>query len=269
MRIPLISGRYFDQRDDAAGAPVIIVNRELVREYFPGQDPIGQGIQVGRDSTWRTVVGVVGDVHHNGLLGQLKRGWYLPEDQWASAWGNPRRSMTLAVRTVGDPHQIVAPVQQIVRGMDSNLPLTDVTSMANVLAAATQEQRFTMAVMSAFAALALVLAGVGIYGVISYSVNQRTREIGIRLALGARTGSVRNLVIRQGLVPALAGIGVGLGAAAMLTRFLATMLYGVAPIDALTFTAIPIALLLVAAGSVFLPALRASRIEPLEALRAE
>jgi ABC-type antimicrobial peptide transport system permease subunit len=177
--------------------------------------------------------------------------------------------MTLAVRTVGDPHQIVSPVQQIVRGMDSNLPLTDVTSMANVLAAATQEQRFTMAVMSAFAALALVLAGVGIYGVISYSVNQRTREIGIRLALGARTGSVRNLVIRQGLVPALAGIGVGLGAAAMLTRFLATMLYGVAPIDALTFTAIPIALLLVAAGSVFLPALRASRIEPLEALRAE
>ena len=269
MRIRLIGGRYFDRRDVADGQPVIIVNQELAKEYFPGEDPLGQGIQVGRDTVWRTVVGVVGDVHHNGLLGPPKRGWYLPQDQWASAWGNPRRAMTLVVRTAGNPRVVVAPIAGIVRRLDADLPLTEVRPMSDVLASATQEQRFTMALMGVFAALALVLAGVGIYGVISYTVSQRTREIGIRLALGANGAAVRRLVVRQGMAPAAIGVATGLALAAGLTRFLAAILYGVAAIDPATFIVIPLVLLLVAAASVFLPALRASRVEPVEALRID
>jgi predicted permease len=269
MKIRLVSGRFFDQRDGANGQPVIIVNQELAKEYFPSENAVGQGIQVGRDTIWRTVIGIVGDVHHNGLLGLPKRGWYLPEEQWANAYGNPRRAMTLVIRAAGDPRAMVAPVQRIVHGMDADLPLTEVGSMADVLASATQEQRFTMALMVAFAALALVLAGVGIYGVISYSVSQRTREIGIRLALGADAHNVRDLVLRQGMLPAGIGVAVGSAAAAALTRFLAALLYGVAPIDAVTFTSIPLVLLLVAAGSVLIPAARASRVEPVAALRAD
>jgi predicted permease len=269
MKIRLLSGRYFDQRDGASGQPVIIVNRELAKEYFPGEDPVGQGIQVGRDSVWRTVIAVVGDVHHNGLLPAPKRGWYIPQEQWATAWGNPRRSMTLVVRTSGDPRSTVAPIERIVRGMDPEVPLSQVTTMSDVLATATQEQRFTMALMAVFAVLALVLAAVGIYGVISYSVHQRTREIGIRLALGAEVGGVRALVVRQGMLPAGIGIVVGLAAAFGLTRFLGSLLYGVAPTDLATFTVIPVILFGVAIMSVLLPAMRASRVAPVEALRAE
>ena len=269
MRIRLVSGRFFDQRDGRDGQPVIIVNQELAKEYFPGENPVGQEIQVGRDTIWRTVVAVVGDVHHNGLIGAPKRGWYLPQEQWASAYGDPRRAMTLVIRTAGDPRSVAGPVQRIVRGMDADLPLTQITSMSDVLASATQEQRFTMALMVAFAALALVLAAVGIYGVISYSVSRRTREIGIRLALGADVRAVRTLVLRQGMLPALIGIGAGVAAAAVLTRYLGALLYGVAPIDAVTFMSIPVILLLVAAGSVLVPAARASHVEPVEALRAE
>jgi putative ABC transport system permease protein len=269
MKLRLVSGRFFDQRDGTNGQPVIAINQQLAHEYFPGQDPLGQGIQVGSDTVWRTVVAVIGDVHHNGLLGTPKRGFYLPQEQWAMAYGNPRRAMTLVVRTVGDPRAAISPIQRIVRGLDVDVPLTQVMPMADVMASATQEQRFTMALMAAFASLAMILAAVGIYGVISYSVSQRTREMGIRLALGAEVHTVRSLVWRQGMMPAYAGIGIGLLAAVVLTRFLVALLYGVAPIDPVTFVAIPGLLGIVAAGSVLIPAVRASRLAPVEALRAE
>ena len=269
MKIRLVKGRFFDQRDGRDGPPVIAINQELVKEYFPGEDPIGQGIQVGRDTVWRTVIAVVGDVHQNGLVAAAKRGWYIPQDQWANAWGNPRRSMSLVVRSAGDPRLLAAPIERIVRGMDADLPLTQVTTMASVLASATQEQRFTMALMAAFAVLALVLAAVGIYGVIAYTVSQRTREIGIRLALGAETHAVRMLILRQGMVPAVFGVVIGVVAAFGLTRFLSALLYGVAPVDGVTFALPPVLLLLVATGSVLIPAVRASRVEPVEALRNE
>jgi predicted permease len=269
MRIRLVKGRFFDQRDTYAGQPVITVNEALAKAYFPGEDPVGQEIRVGSDTAWRTVIAVVGDVRHNGLIALPKRGFYLPEDQWARAFQSPRRAMTLVVRTASDPHDLVAPIERIVRTMDADVPLTQVTTMSDVLASATQGQRFTMALLALFAALALVLASVGIYGVISYSVSQRTREIGIRIALGADVHRVRALVLRQGMMPAAAGIAVGIIGALGLTRFLGTLLYGVAPIDATTFTIIPLVLLTVAAGSVFIPAARAARVEPVEALRAE
>lgn len=271
MKIPLLSGRYFDAHDDYTGEQVIILNRELVKEYFPGEDPLGQMIRVGFGPTapLRRVVGVVGDVHHNGLLGNFKRGFYLPQDQWANAYGNPRRSASLVVKTTGDPRDITGQVVGLVRGLDPDLPATDIRLLSDVLASATQEQRFTMGLMAVFALLALTLAAVGIYGVISYSVSQRTREIGIRLALGSDVRGVRDLVLRQGMRPAYLGVALGLGSAVVLTRFLRAILYEVAPLDWVTFGLVPLLLLGVALASVLIPAVRASRVAPVEALRME
>lgn len=269
MRIPLVSGRTFDVHDDYSGEQVIILNREIVKEYFPGEDPLGQLIQVGQDSTWRRVVGVVGDVHHNGLLGNFKRGWYIPQDQWARAYGYPRRAAYLVVRTARNPEALVGPVVGLIHGLDADLPASDIQPLSAAVASATQEQRFTMGLMAAFALLALALAAVGIYGVISYGVTQRTREIGIRLALGSDARGVRDLVVRQGMRPAYLGAALGLASAAVLTRFLRTILYGVAPLDWVTFLVVPIALLGVAAAAVLIPAVRASRVAPVEALRME
>ncbi|MFI5310656.1 MAG: FtsX-like permease family protein, partial [Gemmatimonadales bacterium] len=268
MKERLVKGRFFDATDAPDGRAVIAINETLAREYFPGEDPLGQRIRVGGPTnTWRTIVGVIGDVHHNGLTTPVKRKWFIPHAQWGNLFGSPRRAMTLAVRTAGDPRAVLAPVTALVNRLDPDLPVTRVAMMSEVLAEATQEQRFTMALMAGFALLALALAAVGIYGVISYSVSQRTREIGIRLALGAERGTVRSLVLRQGMTPAVVGIATGLGGAALLTRYLRTMLYGVAPLDRLTFGTIPVLLLVVAACAVILPARRASSVEPVEALR--
>jgi putative ABC transport system permease protein len=270
MKVRLIKGRFFDATDTRDAPQVIAINEQLVKDYFLGEDPLGKRVRVGGPATpWRTIIAVVGNYHHNGLLNTPKRGYFVPEEQWANSFGNPRRAMSLVVRTSGDPNDLIAPVTRIESRLAPDVPLTQVTIMGDVLAAATQEQRFTMALMAGFALLALILAAVGIYGVISYSVSQRTREIGIRMALGAETGSVRRLVLRQGMMPAGIGIAVGLAAALLLTRYLGSLLYGVAPIDALTFVAIPLLLLMVATASVLIPAARASRIAPSEALRAE
>lgn len=270
MRIPLVSGRYFDARDSYDGEQVIAINQELAREYFPGEDPLGQLIQLGRDSTpWRRVVAVVGDVRHNGLLGPRKRGWYIPQDQWARSYRSPRLAMTLVVRTTGDPMAALPPIRRLVRDLDPNLPLTDVQTMDAVLAAATQQQRFTMALLGAFALLALTLSAIGLYGVIAYAVSRRTREIGIRLALGSDARRIRAMVLSEGMRPAYLGVGLGLAGAALLTRFLRSLLYRVAPIDGATFGLVAVVLLLVAAVAVLVPAARASRLEPVEALRAE
>ncbi|MES2125573.1 MAG: ABC transporter permease, partial [Gemmatimonadota bacterium] len=270
MQMKLVAGRFIDATDTRDGLQTIVINQTLAKEYFPGENPLGQRIRVGgQDRPWRVVVGIVGDYHHNGLTAPFKRAFFVPADQWVNSYGQPRRAMTLIVRTSADPQGLIAPISDISRRLAPDVPMTQVTTMGAVLSAATQEQRFTMALMAGFALLALILAAVGIYGVLSYSVSQRTREIGIRLALGAEVRSVRALVLRQGIAPALVGIGLGVVAALLLTRFLGSMLYGVAPVDAVTFLTIPLLLLAVAAGSVLVPAVRASRVEPVEALRGE
>jgi putative ABC transport system permease protein len=177
--------------------------------------------------------------------------------------------MTLVIRTSGDPNALIRPVHAAVSRIAPSLPLTQVTTLDAVLASAVREQRFTTTLMSGFALLALVLAAVGIFGVISYTVSQRTREIGIRMALGANEGAVRLLVLRQGMAPAMAGVAIGLGAAFVTTRFLRGLLHGVAPIDAPTFVLMPLLLCVVAAASILIPAVRASRVHPVAALREE
>ncbi|HEY9384422.1 MAG TPA: ABC transporter permease [Gemmatimonadales bacterium] len=271
MGMRLVKGRFFAASDRPDGQQVALINEAFAREYFPGEDPLGRRIHTmsGNNGAWRTIVGVVGDYHHSGLLNPAKRTWFIPHNQWVNSNTFIRRSLTLVAKTSADPLTLLQPVEGIIKRMDPDLPVTQVQTMAGVLATATQEQRFTMRLMAGFAGLALLLAAVGIYGVIAYSVSQRTREIGIRLALGANQGMVRGLVLRQGLAPAVFGIMVGLGAAVGLTRFLQKLLYGVAPLDPLTFATIPVLLLAVAAGSVLLPAARASRVEPVEALRSE
>jgi putative ABC transport system permease protein len=270
MQERVVRGRLIDENDRADAPPVIAINETLAREYFHDVDPLGKRIRIGSpDAAFRTIVAVMADVHHQSLTTPVKRKYFVPHAQWGMLFGAPRRAMTLVVRTTGDPRALTEPVGKIVHAIDADIPLTNVRTIGDVLGAATQEQRFTMALMAAFAALALVLAAVGIYGVISYSVSQRTREIGIRLALGADVGTVRTLVLRQGMRPAVIGIGAGLLAALLTTRFLGSVLYGVSPVDALTFIVIPFVLLGVAGLSVLIPAARASRIEPLEALRTE
>jgi len=270
MHERLVRGRFFTAADAADGALVAAINETMAREYFPGEDPIGQRIAIGGDTTkWRTIIGVIGDVHHNSLLAPVKRKWFVPLAQWGMLFGAPRRSMTLVVRSSANPLALVNPIRRLVHDADPDVPLTHVQTLNDVVAAATREQRFTMSVMAGFAALALLLAAVGTYGVVSYAVGQRTREIGIRLALGASVPAVTGMVLRQGMLPAGAGVALGLAAALLLTRYLRTLLYHVAPVDPLTFAAMPVLLLLVAAAAVMIPALRASRIDPLEALRAE
>jgi predicted permease len=270
MGIRLVRGRFFDATDTPDGVPVIAINETLAREYFPGEDPIGQRIRVGGQTRpFRTIVAVVGDVHHNGMTTPVKRAWFVPHNQWTLSYDNPRRAMTLVLRSAGDPLQLVQPVAQIVHRLNPDLALSQISTLDAVLASATREQRFTMAVMTGFAFLALVLAAVGIYGVVSYSVSRRTREIGIRLALGADVARVRALVLFQGMAPVIAGLAAGLIAAMLLTRYLGSLLYGVAPLDPVTFTTIPLIMLAVAACSVLIPAARASHVEPVEALRSE
>ena len=270
MRIPLIRGRFFDNTDTPDGLQVIAINQTLATQYFGGENPIGQRIRVGGpDGPWRIVVGVVGDSRHNGLTNPAKRAWFLPHNQFANSWGSTRRAMTLVVRTTADPRAVLPAVEAVIHKRDPNLPLSAIATMEDVMATALQAQRFTTSLMAGFATLALVLAAIGMYAVISYSVSQRTREIGIRLALGADGRTVRELVVRQGMAPVLAGVGLGLLGALLLSRVLTGLLYDVTVRDPATFLLIPTALLLVAYGSTSVPALRATRVHPMEALRYE
>jgi putative ABC transport system permease protein len=266
MGIHLLRGRTFSEADDSKGAPIVIVNQELARQYFGSTDPIGQRMHFGgptNTSPWMTVVGVVGNVLSDRLEQAPRPMLYRPLTQASSL------SMAIAIRSTGDPRRLAEPLARAVRAADPDQPTHSVRSMKEVLAAATASRRFSIQLVGGFAFLALLLAAIGIYGVMAYLVNQRTREIGIRMALGARPGSVVRLVVSYALGLAAGGVLLGIVGAAFLTRLISGMLFGVSPSDPVTFTVIALTLLATALVATVTPARRAARVDPMIALRAE
>lgn len=266
----LVRGRTLSARDTTGSEQVALVNETMARTYWPGRDPIGRRFRMGRQEgrPWITVVGVVADERHNGITGIVKEKFYRPHSQFHnSTGGNPARGMTLLLRTAGDPLDLARPVREAVREMDPSLPVAAVRTMDEVVASSMVTPRLTGSLLALFALLALTLAAIGIYGVLTYLVSERTHEIGIRLAVGAGRSQVLGLVLGHALSLTAAGLGIGLAAAAALTRLMSGMIYGVTPLDPLTFVTVPALLALVALAAGFIPARRATRVDPIVALR--
>jgi putative ABC transport system permease protein len=266
MGIRLLRGRAFTDADDPRGTPILIVNQELARQYFGASDPVGQRVHFGGPasaSPWMTVVGVVANVLSDRLEQAPRPMLYRPLTQASSL------SMAIAVKTSRDPARLAEPLARAVREADPDQPTHSVRSMLEIAAAATASRRFSIQLLGGFASLALLLAAIGIYGVMAYLVSQRTREIGIRVALGARPGSVVRLVVSYALALAAGGVVLGAVGAAFFSRLIAGMLFGVSPSDPWTFAAIALTLLATALVATLTPARRAARVDPMIALRAE
>ncbi|HJR60772.1 MAG TPA: ABC transporter permease [Vicinamibacterales bacterium] len=264
MGIPLVRGRLFDPGQPADAQNRIIVNEALARHHWPNEDPIGKRIKVSwTDNRQDEIIGVVGDVRHAGLDTEARSMTYWPHARDASS------SMTLTVRTAAEPPAAVSAIRGILRDQDPELALADVKTMDEVVSRSVAQRRLLMMLLGIFAAAAMLLAAVGIYGVIAYSVTQRTREIGIRLALGAQRSDVLRMIVGQAARLALAGIVIGAAGAAWLTRLMADLLFEVRPLDPLTFAGVAAVLGSVALLASYLPGRRATRVDPVVALRAE
>ena len=268
----LVRGRAFASTDNITGQLVGLVNEEFARQYWPGRDPIGARFRIGssmQTPPWITVVGVVANVRHNGIDAAVKEKFYVPFAQWHRVAGNPMREMTLIVRAANESNQLIAPIRAELGRLDPTIPAAEVRTMNDVVAAALSGPRFAGALLSLFAALALVLAAVGQYGVLMYTVSRRTREFGVRIAMGARPGQVLRLVIASGVSLTAVGLVAGMLFAALLTGLMSKLFYDVVPLDPWTFSIVPISLIAVATMASFLPAWRATRVDPVHALRAE
>jgi predicted permease len=269
----VVSGRGIAASDTSDSQLVGLINEEMARLYWAGRDPIGGRFRIGNraDRPWVTVVGIVKGVRHNGITSVVKEKFYIPHSQWARSVGNVNsiRSMTLVIKTDGDPAALTTSVRGVIREMDPNLPVADVRTMEDVVGTALATPWFTSVLLSIFAALALTLSAIGIYGVLAYLVSRRTREIGIRVAIGARRLDVVKMVLGSGLTLALAGIAGGIVLAFAITRLLRGLLHGVRPADPATFAAVAALLTIVAVLASAVPAWRASRVDPVIALRSE
>jgi putative ABC transport system permease protein len=270
MNIALRQGRYFDDRDNAHSVPVTIVNETMARQYWPGENVVGRRFMLGGpdepDEPWREIVGVVADVRQMGLDEPVKAEMYFPYQQVNGIWNLPR---DLVIRTNGDTSNLVGSVRQIIREVDPDQPVSNVATMAEVLGTEAAQRRMGMIMLAGFAALALLLASLGIYGVLAYFVTQHTNEIGVRQALGATPRNILFLVLRKGMGLTLIGVGIGLAAAFALTRLMSSLLFGVTAADPLTFAAVPLLLVIVALLACYIPARRATKVDPLVALRYE
>jgi putative ABC transport system permease protein len=270
LRVPLIAGRLLDERDGENAPPTVVVNQAFVRRFFANEEPIGKRFMAGmgpggpqaRPQTW-TIVGVIGDSKQRGLAGDI-----MPEAT-ASALQWPRFLMTLVLRTSVDPLTLVSAVRKQVSDLDKDLPLYGVQTMDDVLSAEVASQRFNAGALAGFAGVAALLAAVGIYGVMAYAVAQRTREIGVRMALGAEPQNVLAMVLKQGLWLALIGVGLGVGASLGLSRLMTSLLFGVKASDPATYVGVAAGLTVVALGACWIPARRATRVDPVIALRYE
>ena len=263
MGIPLLKGRDFTSADREGAAAVTIINETAARRIWPDEDAIGKRFKFGGEkSPWLEVIGVIADVKHNGLDGEPSLETYVTFPQL------PVPYMNVAVRA-SDPTSLAAAVRREVQAIDKDQPIYDVSTMGKILSESVAPRRLSMVLFSLFAAVALMLAAVGIYGVMSYSVTQRTREIGIRMALGANHTNVVQMIVRQGMTLTLVGIGIGLAAAFGLSRLMSSLLYGVSVTDPLTFVAISLLLAAVALLANYVPARRATKVDPMVALRYE
>jgi putative ABC transport system permease protein len=265
LKIPLLSGRYYDARDGADGQKVALVNQAFANRFSANSDPLGKRVGYGCEKSeglCRTIVGVVGNIRQESITDEVAPEIYVPFAQ------SSLNSMTLLVRT-SDPLALAASVRNEVLAIDKNQPIYDVKTLAQRVNEAVAVSRALMVLFASFALLALILGAVGIYGIVSYSVTQRTHEIGIRMALGARAANVLSLIMKNGLTLVLTGIMIGVGSAFGLTRFLATLLFGIEPTDSVTFVVVASVFFVIAMLAALIPALRATRVDPLIALRDE
>ena len=266
MSIPIIKGRSFDGRDTSSALPVLLINESFARRFFPREDPIGRRVKFGlssEPSQWLTIVGMVGDVRDLGLDANADLEVYVPCEQ------SPLPYLNLVVRAKGEAKNLAAAVRDEIHALDKDLPLLSVRPMEAVLAASISNRQLDMILLSVFASVALLLAAVGIYGVISYSVSQQTRQIGIRMALGAQRADVLKLVLQNAIWQTLLGAVVGFAGALALTRVIKSQLYGVGAADPATIGGVALLVFAVALFASWLPAHRAARVDPMEALRYE
>ena len=278
FKIPILRGRDFRETDTLAAPGVVLINQALANKFWPNEDPVGRQIQIGTgmgvqaDEPPRTIIGLVGDTHNNGLGHPPDPMMMVPTAQvvdWYAAAYSDTSAMIWVARTRGDPHQAFAAVSEQLRLSSGGLPVAHLRTMEEVMGRSTARQSFNMLLLSIFGAVALVLAAIGIYGLIAYSVEQRTQEMGIRMALGADPSAIRMLVVWQGVRLSLVGVAVGIAAAFGLTRLIASILFGVKPWDPAVFISAPLILSAVALLAVWLPATCASKLDPMQALRAE
>jgi putative ABC transport system permease protein len=269
MGIPIIKGRDFDDRDKHGSTPVMIITETFARRFFPNEDPIGKRVKPGiytfegEGTTWKEIVGVVGDVRNSNLSTVPRQAYYVPHTQV------PFGQMVAVMKTNSEPRSFIPAVTKQVAAMDQDIPLFAVKSMEEYLSSSVAGPRFSTTLLTIFAGVALVLTIVGLYGVMSYSVAQRTNEIGIRLALGAQSRDVLLMVVKQGSTLILLGLVIGLAGAYALTRLIASLLFGVTAKDPFTFAAVAVLLAVVALIACYVPAWRATKVDPLEALRVE
>jgi putative ABC transport system permease protein len=271
LHVPLVRGRMFKESDNASNAPVVVINQAMAKAFWPGEDPLGHRIWIGKsmgpsgaEPAPRQIVGVVSDMRQDSLADPVYPAMYIPYEQTKYT-----DSEYFVLRTAREPLLSVPEVRDALRAIDPETPPTQISSMQAVVYSSVRDWRFHAILLGIFGALALLIAAVGVYGVISYSVAQRTHEIGVRMALGAQRSSILRLVIRQGLTFAAVGIAAGILAALGLTRLMVSLLYGVSATDPLTFAGVAVLLLIVAFAACYVPARRAMRIDPLVALRYE
>jgi len=264
MGIPILRGRGFTEQDTANAPLVALISRNTARRVWQDEDPIGKRIRLGGpDDALRTIVGIVGEVNHYGLDIAPDLQAYIPHDQWTGS------SMRLVIRASVDPVSLAGAVRNAIRAVDADTPVYQIATMRQLISTSVAQRRFTLVLLGAFAAIALLMSAIGIYGVMSYTVSQRTQEIGIRVALGAQTGDVLKLVIKQGMSQVIAGALIGLTGASAATRLMEGLLFGVKATDPLTFSMLPLLLISVALLACYIPARRAAKVDPLVALRRE
>jgi putative ABC transport system permease protein len=264
LGIPVLKGREFTAQDTVNAPGAIVINERMAHDFWPNEDPVGRAIRLGgSDGPRLTIVGVVGDVHFQGLDSPARRQFFRPYTQ--AGWP----VMTMVARSVATPAAYVTPIKKALASVLPDLPVSNVRTMEEVVHNSTGSRRFPMLLLSVFSVLALVLAAVGIVGVVGHSVTQRTHEIGIRMALGAKTFDVLRLMVNSSMIWVFVGLGVGVAGSIVLTRLLADMLYGVRPLDPAVLGGVALLLGVVALIASYLPARRAAKIDPIAALRCE